>query len=73
MSMMKAEAGDVRHMWDHSNADEVAAAREMFDSMLRRGFRAYKAEGKHGDRGDLLPKFDAEAERIIFFKPNVGG
>jgi hypothetical protein len=73
MSMMKAEYGDLRVMWDHTIQAEVDAARKQFDEMRAEGFSAYRAEGKRGDRGEVLRAFDPKAERIIFFKPNVGG
>jgi len=34
---------------------------------------AYKAEGKNGERGEQIRKFDPDAERIILAKPLVGG
>jgi hypothetical protein len=67
------ETGDTRHMWDKNNPDEVVAARTLFEEMTAKGYRAYKAEGKRGDRGDLMRKFDPAAERVIFFRANVAG
>jgi hypothetical protein len=67
------DTGDSRHMWDRNNPDEVAAARTLFDSMTGKGYRAYRAVGKRGDQGEILAKFDPDAERIIFLKRNVGG
>jgi hypothetical protein len=66
-------SGDIRVMWDRENPDEVASARKQFDAALKDGFMAYKAEGKRGDRGEHIRKFDAAAERIILVKQNVGG
>ena len=43
------------------------------DEMTAKGYRAYRAEGKAGDRGELMRKFDKDAERVIFFRQPVGG
>ena len=66
-------SGDVRHMWDAGNRDEVDAARKLFDGLKDKGYLLYRAEGKQGERGEQLRKFDAKAERIIAVKQNVGG
>lgn len=73
MSTLDKNAGDLRVMWDHANPDEVNAAREQFDDLRGKGYLAYQAEGKAGDKGALIREFDAEAERIILVKPSVGG
>lgn len=73
MSTLDADAGDHRIMWDHGNADEVSAARRTFDDLTGKGYLAYKAEGKAGDRGEVIRKFDPKAERIIFVRQNEGG
>lgn len=65
--------GDQRVMWDRNNADEVDAARRTFDDLKAKGYLAYKATGKTGEQGELIRKFDPDAERIILVKPNVGG
>lgn len=60
-------------MWDKDNEDEVEAARATFDSLTRKGYLAYKAEGRKGERGEQIRRFDPEAERIILVKANQGG
>lgn len=66
-------SGDVRQMWDRRNDDEVDAARKQFNSLTRKGYLAYKAEGKEGRQGEQIREFDPDAERIILVKPLVGG
>lgn len=66
-------SGDTRHMWDKDNPDEVSAARTLFDDLKKKGYLLYRAEGKNGERGEQLRRFDPEAERIIAVKQNVGG
>lgn len=65
--------GDSRIMWDKDNADEVAAARAQFEALRKKGYLAYKAEGKNGEQGEQIRRFDPDAERIILVKANVGG
>lgn len=67
------EDGDVRKMWDRRNSDEVADARRTFDDLTSKGYSAFIAEGKAGDKGKRLRSFDPDAERIILVKPNQGG
>lgn len=65
--------GDTRLIWDSANADEVAAARRMFDDLRAKHYTAYKAEGKDGRKGEVINKFDPDAERIIMVPRQVGG
>lgn len=65
--------GDQRVMWDKDNPDEVAAAKATFDSLKKKGYLAYKAEGKRGDKGEVIQDFDPDAERIILAKRSAGG
>jgi hypothetical protein len=67
------KTGDTRVMWDRANSDEVAAARAQFEALTKKGFIAYRAEGKEGTRGEVIRKFDPEAERIILVRQLVGG
>jgi len=67
------KTGDTRVMWDRGNSDEVAAARRQFTDLTKKGFIAYRAEGKDGDRGEVIREFDPNAERIILVKQLVGG
>ena len=65
--------GDQRVMWDKDSADEVDAARAMFDRLTGKGYMAYKAEGKKGTQGEQIRTFDPNAERIILVKAHAGG
>lgn len=66
-------SGDVRHMWDKNNEDEVEAAEALFDRLRESGHIAYRAVGKKGEKGEVIREFDPEAERIIMVKQLVGG
>ena len=74
MSHLNPKDGDFRQMWDRGNPDEVAAARATFDRLVKdEKHLAYRAEGKAGERGERITRFDPDAERIIFVKQNKGG
>lgn len=64
--------GDTRVMWDSDNADEVQAAREMFNSLKAKGHLAYSTNAK-GERAEVIHRFDPDAERIIMTPQLVGG
>lgn len=66
-------SGDVRHMWDKDNEDEVESARKLFDDLTGKGHIAYRAVGKRGSQGEVIREFDPDAERIIMVKQLVGG
>ena len=64
--------GDTKLIWEEENRDEVEAAREMFDSLKKKGYLAY-AVNKKGDKGDVLDRFDPSAEKIIMSPQLKGG
>jgi pentatricopeptide repeat protein len=66
------ESGDTKHMWDRTNADEVAEARELFDRMKAKGFQAWSVTRK-GDKDQRITEFDPQAEKIIFAPALQGG
>ena len=64
--------GDTKVIWDSENEDEVEAAEEQFDSLIEKGFLAFKVK-KDGKKGTQIKKFDPEAGKIILTPPVVGG
>lgn len=66
------ETGDFKMTWSADNDDEVTAAREQFDAMKAKGYLAYKVK-RDGSKGEVIRKFDPEAEMIIMSQPLVGG
>lgn len=66
------ESGDVRQIWDSTNADEVAHARQTFKDFKAKGYTAYKVN-KKGEKGEIINEFDPEAEKIIMAPTTVGG
>lgn len=65
--------GDVRQVWDPSNADEVAAAKRVFDDLTRKGHRAYSVRGDKGKKGEVITEFDPAAGKIILAPAMAGG
>lgn len=65
--------GDTKTIWDKNKPDEVEAARMQFTHLRSKGYLAYRAEGKEGERGEQLHEFDPNAERIVFAPPMSGG
>lgn len=66
-------AGDTKHIWDKNNDAEVKAAKALFDSLKKDGYLAYSVKGKDGEKGDVVTRFDKNAERLIFAPPMQGG
>lgn len=65
--------GDTKLMWSRDNADEISAARKMFDDLKAKRFVAYSVKGKDGEKNEIIRDFDPESERIIMSPPMVGG
>lgn len=74
MSMMEVmdPTGHTEVNWDAENADEVEVARETFDRMTARGYRAFRTDGK-GGQGTRMGSFDPAAESIILVAHLQGG
>lgn len=66
------ETGDSRIQWDRSNPEQVAAARARFDELRAKRYLAYRVNAK-GGQGEVIDKFDPDAERIILHQQMVGG
>lgn len=65
--------GDARLIWDRTRPVEVEAARALFDKLKGEQYTAYIAEGSKGEKGEIIKKFDPDAERIIMVPRMVGG
>ena len=64
--------GDTRHQFDRDDAKSVATARALFEDLTRQGYRAV-ALAKNGEQGELLTRFDAKTERMLFIPRLKGG
>jgi hypothetical protein len=66
------KTGDTRIMWNSDNPEEVKSAQKRFDELKSKGYLSYTVN-KTGKQGEVLHKFDPNAERIIFTPASVGG
>lgn len=64
--------GDTRVMWDPANADEIKVAKDLFDSLKKKGYLAYSVK-KNGDQGEVINAFDATEGKIVMTPQLVGG
>lgn len=64
--------GDTKIIWDSGNKDETDAARETFNRLTKKGYKAYMVK-KDGEKGQVIREFDPDAEKIILAPQMVGG
>lgn len=64
--------GDIKQIWNKDNEDEVSAAKDLFEKMVKKGYLAFNVN-KDGDKSTKMSKFDPNAEKIILVPPVVGG
>jgi hypothetical protein len=72
MAVMTPADGDLRIIWDSDKPAEVEHARKTFDEFKSKGYLAYSVS-KGGERGEVLNKFNPEAEKLILAPRMVGG
>lgn len=65
--------GDTKHMWDPNNADEVDAARTMFETLKKKGYTIFTVDKKTGEKDVQTREFDANAKAYIFVPQMRGG
>jgi len=64
--------GDTKVIWSRENEDEVAAAKAQFQTLVGKGFAAFKVL-KKGEAGEQIREFDANLEKIILVPQMQGG
>ena len=64
--------GDTRHQFDRDDAKSVASAEKLFLKLTGQGYRAV-ALADNGEPGELLGRFDAKTERMLFIPHLKGG
>ncbi len=71
MSIMD-RSGHKSLKWDMDKLDEIAAAKETFDSLIKEGYSAFggqtKTEPKH-----TIKEFDPTMEEVVMVPRTVGG
>lgn len=65
--------GDTKVIWDAENADEVANAKRTFDDLRKKGYMAYSVNPENAKKGELITKFDPNAQKLILAPPMAGG
>jgi len=65
-------SGDTKLIWDVDKKDEVQAARDTFDKLTTKGYKAFAVK-KGGAQGEMITKFDPDLEKIILAAPISGG
>lgn len=65
-------AGDLKVIWDKKKRDEVEAARNQFETMIKKGYLAFSVK-KDGEKGKVIKEFDEDAEMIIMSPKLQGG
>lgn len=74
MSLMEVmdPSGHSKHIWDAGIPAEVDAARELFKTLVKKGYRAFHVKGD-GEEGKQMNEFDPQAGKLIMVPPLRGG
>lgn len=72
MSYISKE-GDTKVIWDPDNDDEVQNAKDQFETLIDKGFKAFEVGRKGRKTNDEVTKFDRNLEKLIFVPQAVGG
>lgn len=66
--------GDTKTIWDVSKPDEVEAARQLFDTLVKKkGYQAFRVKGNGDPVGHAVREFDPNEGRYIFVPQLQGG
>ena len=71
MRVMGSE-GDTKLIWDSDKQVEIDIARDTFDKLTKKGYKAF-AVARKGEPGEMISKFDPDMEKIILAAPISGG
>ena len=71
--MLVMRGGAPAVTWHVDDAASVEAAREKFDTYVKTGNLAYKANGPDGGGEEQIKTFDPTARHIVIAAPNQGG
>ncbi len=64
--VMTPEKGDERLVWDSRILREIRDAKKFFMSMVAKGFKPFKCDSKGKALPEVMKRFDAHAEEIVF-------
>jgi hypothetical protein len=68
---LEITGGDTRLTWSANNEVEVENARRTFDTLIGKGYSAYRMVGDN--QGERITAFDRNVERMILLPRQVGG
>lgn len=66
------QTGHTKHIWNSDNEAEVEAAEALYDSLTKKGYRAFHVK-KDGEEGKRMDEFDPSAEKMIMVPQLKGG
>ena len=72
LRIMEVDAGDLKVIWNKDEPEEIAAAKEQFKRLVKKGYLAYTVD-KKGEAGKQITEFDEKAEKIILSPAVQGG
>lgn len=64
--------GDTKVHWDKNKPAEVAMARASYDTLIEKGYKAFKLNSD-GTQGEQIREFDPNAQRILLAPQFAGG
>lgn len=64
--------GHTRTSWNRLRPEEVESAREQFESLVAKGYKAFRVSDD-GVQDEQMKTFDPLAERMLLIPPIVGG
>ena len=72
MRIADVKEGDLKVIWDPEKQDEVEAAKDQFDKLIKKGYVAFRVD-KDGSKGKKVAKFDEDYEMLILAPALKGG
>jgi len=73
MRVMHQDEGDFKHIWDPEIEDECDAMELLFDSLLEKGFTAYRVKKDGEKSSSKMVGFDPNAGKMIMVPKMAGG
>jgi hypothetical protein len=73
MKVMSPKDGDFKITWDAENDDEVANAKQAFDDLIDKRFKAYKITRAGRRTGVPIKEFDPSAQELLIVPAMAGG
>lgn len=67
-----SEKGDERLVWDMDSGPEAKQAKNKFNELIKKGYKAYSVDHK-GEKNRKITEFDVEAEEILMVPETIKG